>query len=334
VNLMPVVDPTDARKNRRSSLLAGKQHGCSRRDVRPSPCAANDITRKRKTWAGNDLCFDIYLINQIFMTRNGICGIFGECSGYDCELTNVPPKPERGPMPYDKLQAIREFHGWSQGYDRCILQRLLFEPSHRAIISRISARFGNRPLKVLDVGCGTGVFAARIRAAMPKTNVWGVDLVSSMLTQGAARWQSDSDHVAAVQGDSERLPFAAGTFDVVTCANSFHHYPHQDRAVAEMHRVLKPGGRFFLVDGCRDGLWGWFIYDVCVAGVEGEVHHASAKRFRELMTQAGFQAIAQRVHRGPAPFLITEGVAAESEPAIPAPHFRLRHAAAGDRPPV
>ncbi len=57
--------------------------------------------------------------------------------------------------------------------------------------------------------------------------------------------------------------------------------------------------------------------------VEGDVHHASAKRFRELMTQAGLQAVAQRVFHGPAPFLITEAIAAEPVPVVPAPHFRL-----------
>jgi SAM-dependent methyltransferase len=119
------------------------------------------------------------------------------------------------------------------------------------------------------------------------------------------------------------LPFATDTFDFVTCANSFHHYPHQDLAIAEMHRVLRPGGRLLVIDGYRDGPWGWFIYDVCVAGVEGAVHHASARRFRELFSQAGLQAIAQRVFRGPAPFLLTEAVAAETHSAIPSPHFQL-----------
>jgi ubiquinone/menaquinone biosynthesis C-methylase UbiE len=212
-------------------------------------------------------------------------------------------------MSYDKVQAVREFGRWSQGYDRCILQRLLFGPSHRAIIARVRARFGGRPLAILDVGCGTGIFASRIRAASPRSTVWGVDLVSAMLAQGRARWRSDLEHIAAVQGDSERLPFPAGTFDVVTCANSFHHYPHQDRAVAEMHRVLKPGGRLFLVDGCRDGLWGWFIYDVCVAGLEGDVLHASARRVRNLFGRAGFVETSQKVYHGLAPFLLTEGVA-------------------------
>jgi SAM-dependent methyltransferase len=211
-------------------------------------------------------------------------------------------------MAYDKVQAVQEFRRWSEGYDRCVLQRLLFGPSHRAIIARIRARFGDRPLSVLDVGCGTGVFAARIRAAVPQSRVWGLDLVSAMLAQGRARWLSDPEHLAAVQGDSEQLPFPAGAFDVVTCANSFHHYPNQDRAVNEMHRVLKPGGRLFLVDGCRDGLWGWFIYDICVAGLEGDVLHASARRVRDLFARAGFVEANQRVHHGLAPFLLTEGV--------------------------
>src|SRR5579864_3695523 len=224
-------------------------------------------------------------------------------------------------MAYDRHQAADEFTRWSGSYDRCILQWLLFGPSHRAIIKRVRAWLGDRQPRILDVGCGTGVFAARIRQSLPNAQVWGVDLVSGMLSKGAERWRRHSGHIIPVQGDSERLPFATSAFDVVTCANSFHHYPHQDRAIAEMHRVLRPGGRLMLIDGYRDAPWGWFIYDVCVAGVEGDVHHASARRFRELFTQAGLQAVAQTVHRGPAPFLLNEAVAAEPAPVLPAPHF-------------
>ncbi len=212
-------------------------------------------------------------------------------------------------MRYDTQQATREFSGWSESYDRSILQSLLFQPAHKAIIARIRAGSGNGPLTILDVGCGTGVFAARIREALPRTQVWGVDLVAAMLVRGRSRWREHREYVTPVQGDSERLPFRAGGFDVVTCANSFHHYPHQERAVAEMHRVLKPGGRLILVDGCRDGPWGWFIYDVCVAGVEGNVLHASAGRIRSLFAAAGFTDSAQTVHQGLAPFLLTEAVA-------------------------
>jgi ubiquinone/menaquinone biosynthesis C-methylase UbiE len=237
-------------------------------------------------------------------------------------------------MGYEKHQVAQEFTSWSQSYDRSILQWLLFAPSHRALIRRIREATGDRPIKMLDVGCGTGLFASKLRECLPRVEVCAVDLVSEMLAKGQPRWRMHRGHVFPVRGDSERLPFASATFDIVTCANSFHHYPRQDRAVAEMRRVLRAGGRLMIIDGYRDSLWGWFIYDVCVASVEGDVHHASAKRFRELMTQAGFQAIAQRAVHGPAPFLITEAIAAEPLPLIPAPHFRLRYSAArSEHPP-
>jgi len=226
-------------------------------------------------------------------------------------------------MGYDKHQVAQEFTRWSNSYDRSILQWLLFGPSHRVLIRRIRDVAGDRPLKMLDVGCGTGMFASKVRAALPHVEVCGVDLVPEMLRKGQPRWRLDPAHVFPVRGDSERLPFGSRTFDVVTCANSFHHYPHQERAIAEMSRVLRFGGRLMLIDGYRDNLWGWFIYDVCVAGVEGDVHHASAQRFRDLIREAGLQAIAQRVFHGPAPFLITEALAAEPLPAVPAPHFRF-----------
>jgi ubiquinone/menaquinone biosynthesis C-methylase UbiE len=224
-------------------------------------------------------------------------------------------------MAYDKQQAAHEFTRWSESYDRCILQWLLFGPSHRAIIKRLQANGGDRALKILDVGCGTGVFAARIRAALPNATVWGVDLVAGMLDKGKERWRYHKAHVAPVQGDSERLPFGGETFDVVTCANSFHHYPHQDRALAEMNRVLRPGGRLYLIDGYRDLPWGWLIYDFFVARVEGDVHHASARQFRNLFAAAGLAEITQKIHRGPAPFILTEAVA-PPRPTILSPHFK------------
>lgn len=218
-------------------------------------------------------------------------------------------------MGYDKQQAQHEFTRWSESYDRCILQRLLFGPSHRAIIARLRRRFADGPIRVLDVGCGTGVFAERIRSAMPQAQVVGIDLVAGMLDGGKARWAMHSDSVFPVQADSERLPFAPGTFDAVTCANSFHHYPDQQRAVREMVRVLKPGGHLILVDGFRDRPYGWFIYDVCVAGVEGSVHHASRREIRQMFAEARLGDIDQTIYHGLAPFLLTEAIATERHPA-------------------
>ena len=222
---------------------------------------------------------------------------------------------------YFRHQATDEFNRWSESYDRCILQLLLFHPSHLAILKRIKATFGDRPINVLDVGCGTGLFASKITAALPNAKVWAMDLTPGMLEKGKPRWKMLGDRAVPVQGDSERLPFAAGSFDIVTCANSFHHYPHQQRAVDEMSRVLKPDGRLILVDGNRDWPWGWFIFDVCVATIEGAVHHCSSARMRSLFVQSGLVLENQKETWGPAPFLVTMGRKSKEAPAVPAPHF-------------
>ena len=98
-------------------------------------------------------------------------------------------------MAYDKGQVDQEFTRWSNSYDRSILQWLLFGPSHRVLIRRIRDVAGDRPLKMLDVGCGTGCSASRVREALPQVEVCGVDLVSEMLRKGKPRWRLDPAHV-------------------------------------------------------------------------------------------------------------------------------------------
>jgi ubiquinone/menaquinone biosynthesis C-methylase UbiE len=143
-----------------------------------------------------------------------------------------------------------------------------------------------------------------------------------MLSKGRARWKAHLGRIIPVQGDSERLPFAEGSFDAVTCANSFHHYPRQQAAVEEFRRVLRPGGSLILVDGHRDWIWGWFIYEVCVAAVEGAVHHCSLRRYRELFARAGLTGLSQKVRMGFAPFVLNEASAPGATRVEPSPRRR------------
>jgi SAM-dependent methyltransferase len=213
-------------------------------------------------------------------------------------------------MSYTKEESLTQFDGWSRSYDDSILQRLLFAPSHNYLLGEIDDT-SESPVRVLDIGCGTGVFARRVTDAFKKAEVWGVDFSREMINQGVQRKRASSSCVRYVQADSEALPLADDSFDVVTCSNSFHHYPNQTSAVGEMHRVLRPGGRLMIIDGYRDRLWGRFIYDVCVVAAEGTVHHASARRFRELFQEAGFTLVRQQARLGLAPFLMTVGTAAK-----------------------
>ena len=115
-------------------------------------------------------------------------------------------------MGYDRDQASEEFARWSESYDRCILQWLLFGPSHRVLIRRIQAVAGDRPCRILDVGCGTGQFATRLKAALPRARVWGIDLVSDMLEKGGPRWRH---HAGEIVPGARRQRAAAVRLGVV-----------------------------------------------------------------------------------------------------------------------
>jgi SAM-dependent methyltransferase len=145
--------------------------------------------------------------------------------------------------------ALAEFDRWSRSYDRSLLQRLFFQPSHELIVKHLRPR----DQFILDIGCGTGLFAIRVLQDRPQTRVWGLDLSSKMLEQGTPRARFWPERLYRVRGDSGRLPFRDDVFDVVTCSHSFHHYPDQGSAVAEMFRVLKPGGRALIMVPIRSG---------------------------------------------------------------------------------
>ncbi len=92
---------------------------------------------------------------------------------------------------------------------------------------------------VLDVACGTGVVARTARdVAGPGGRVVGVDLNPSML-EVAREARPDLEWV---QGDAEDLPFADGEFDLALCQSALFFFPDPGRAVAEMARVVAPGG--------------------------------------------------------------------------------------------
>jgi ubiquinone/menaquinone biosynthesis C-methylase UbiE len=216
-------------------------------------------------------------------------------------------------MAYCTTDAREEFDRWSHRYDRDLLQILFFRPSHRMLLEAL----GPSDRRILDVGCGTGVFAATVLKQFPDTHVWGMDLSDGMLRNCQTRCQEAGGRLHLVQGDSARLPFGDDSFDVVTCTHSFHHYPCQERVVAEMHRVLRPGGRLLIIDGDRDRWWGRLLFDVLVVLVEGPVRHLTSGAFRGLYHDAGFANVSQRRRGGPLPFLMTVGQAVKSAGAAP-----------------
>jgi SAM-dependent methyltransferase len=97
--------------------------------------------------------------------------------------------------------------------------------------------------RALDVGTGAGAFALALAPLVRE--VVGVDVVPELLAEARKRAVENAEFV---EGDAEELPFPSGAFDLVCTARTLHHVPRPEVVLAEMTRVLRPGGAMLVVD--------------------------------------------------------------------------------------
>ena len=98
-----------------------------------------------------------------------------------------------------------------------------------------------RGKRVLDVGCGKGRFARVFKEAEPEAEIWGLDISEAML-----RFVPEGIHTRA--GSMTELPFEDAFFDGAYATESLEHAVEIEKAVAEICRVVKPGGRIAIID--------------------------------------------------------------------------------------
>jgi SAM-dependent methyltransferase len=110
--------------------------------------------------------------------------------------------------------------------------------------------------RVLDVGSGNGYVLSRYAAAGARTV--GIDLTRAAVDLCRRRFELRQLAGSFVQGNAEDLPFVTGSFDCVCSMGVLHHTPDTARAVREVHRVLKPGGRMIVMFYHRES----FLYRV------------------------------------------------------------------------
>ncbi|TSJ60905.1 bifunctional demethylmenaquinone methyltransferase/2-methoxy-6-polyprenyl-1,4-benzoquinol methylase UbiE [Starkeya sp. 3C] len=217
----------------------------------------------------------------------------------------------------EKQRMVDEvFHSVARRYD--LMNDLMSLGLHRAwkdlLVSRLRPPKNGRSFKLLDVAGGTGDVSFRtVEAGGAGTSATVADINGGMLGVGRERAAALglADRVEFVEANAESLPFADRSFDAATIAFGIRNVPRMDKALSEMRRVLKPGGRCFVLEFSRVDVPGLdAVYDAysfklipgigrLVTGdadsyqylVESIRKFPSPEAFADLMRGAGFKRV-------------------------------------------
>ena len=211
----------------------------------------------------------------------------------------------------DKAQKVAGvFDSVAPNYD--LMNDLMSAGMHRAwkafAITLSGVRTGER---VLDVACGSGDLASAFaRRVGPEGEVWITDINRAMLARGRDRLLDQGHALPLAQCDAEYLPFRADHFDCVSVGFGLRNMTHKDVALAEMRRVLKPGGRLLVLEFSR--VWqplarayDWYSFKVLPwlgARFAGDADsyrylaesirvHPDQEQLKTLMEQAGLERV-------------------------------------------
>lgn len=152
---------------------------------------------------------------------------------------------------------------------------------------------------MLEAGCGVGAQTAHLTAAGPGARIVAVDLDAESLAVARARTPAADHPVGWLRADVGRLPFADGAFDHAFVCFVLEHLPHPARALAELRRVLRPGGTVTVIEGDHGSAFFHPAGAYARAVVRHQVRLQAAaggdaligRRLGPLLTAAGFSAV-------------------------------------------
>jgi ubiquinone/menaquinone biosynthesis C-methylase UbiE len=150
------------------------------------------------------------------------------------------------PHENDQLQRIRErFTRTADDFAKFALTKRGVEADR---LARMAVEdFATPVWRALDLACGPGTFARSF--APHATTVFGVDYTSAMLAKArGAMAEAGLGNVLFVRGDGNHLPLGDGSLDLAVCGYSLHHFADPARALREMVRVVRCGGRVAVAD--------------------------------------------------------------------------------------
>ena len=195
-----------------------------------------------------------------------------------------------------------KWDGWVDSLDKRGSRSYYLRRGQRDVISLMTIKEG---MSTLDIGCGTGWALGQAASLINnKGSFYGVDLSAKMIERAKENFQA-KENFHFVKANAESIPLDDSLFDYIICTNSFHHYFNPEKALKEMYRLLKIGGKVHILDPTAD-IWIVKIIDKLIMLLgHGHVKFYSTKEFKELLVSAAFKyaghktlRISQKVHIG------------------------------------
>ena len=168
-----------------------------------------------------------------------------------------------------------------------------------------------KPSQILDVATGTADVAILMAKILNPQHITGIDIANQMLELGRGKIASEglSDKISLETGDSEQLRFEDGAFDAVTVAFGVRNFENLEKGLAEMQRVLRPGGRVVILEFSKPDVFpikqlynAYFKYVLPLIGrltsrdmrayaylFESVQSFPEGKQFTDILTRTGFQ---------------------------------------------
>lgn len=143
-------------------------------------------------------------------------------------------------------------------YQKGVRHNFFQKTWHTRKLTAVAGFIQNNPKKILDVGCASGWFLSQIARKFPKAQCFGIDVYHDGITYGNKLYKK----LHLQEGNAEKIPFPANTFDLVICTEVLEHVDNPPQVLKEIKRVLKKHGEAIIELDSGNKLFAltWFLW--------------------------------------------------------------------------
>lgn len=167
---------------------------------------------------------------------------------------------------------------WADKYDKLWVQKYSLKPTRNYILQSVAEMKSDEPMKILDLGCGSGQLICELQESFNDVEVTGIDFSEKMLEVSKEK-NPQAKHIKLDVAELNKLK---GNFNVIVCTHSLPYYKEPENVMRELKRLLKENGRLFIGFASGNNFYDRLILSF-VKLTTGPANYPSDKKFKELI---------------------------------------------------